>query len=77
MKADEDLVIVPGVRADRSEPLERGGVIAKLGVDATLKDGGAATGRMRSTPRSVITRARELLSREFGDARAAASRAGP
>ena len=37
MRADEDLIVVPGVRTDRSDPLEQGGVIAKLGIDAARK----------------------------------------
>ena len=36
-EADRDLVIVPGVRADRAEPLEKDGTIAKLGIDATRR----------------------------------------
>ena len=36
---DRDLHVVPGMRADRAEPLERGGVIAKLAIDATRKAG--------------------------------------
>ena len=62
MKADEDLVIVPGVRADRSEPLERGGVIAKLGVDATLKDERRGDWTPASAPPAAIARARELMA---------------
>ena len=34
---DRDLHVVPGMRADRAEPLERDGVIAKLAIDATRK----------------------------------------
>jgi 4-hydroxy-3-polyprenylbenzoate decarboxylase len=34
-----DLVVVPTLRADRAEPLERDGVVAKLGLDATRKPG--------------------------------------
>ena len=36
---DRDLQVVPGMRADRAEPLERGGTIAKLGIDATRTPG--------------------------------------
>jgi 4-hydroxy-3-polyprenylbenzoate decarboxylase len=36
---DRDLHVLPGMRADRAEPLERGGVIAKLAIDATRKAG--------------------------------------
>ncbi len=36
---DRDLHVLPGMRADRAEPLERGGAIAKLAIDATRKTG--------------------------------------
>jgi 4-hydroxy-3-polyprenylbenzoate decarboxylase len=37
LRAERDLLIVPGARTDRSEPIKQGGVIAKLGMDATRK----------------------------------------
>ena len=36
---DRDLHVLPGMRADRAEPLERGGAIAKLAIDATRRAG--------------------------------------
>jgi 4-hydroxy-3-polyprenylbenzoate decarboxylase len=36
---ERDLHVLPGMRADRAEPLERAGVIAKLAIDATRKAG--------------------------------------
>jgi 4-hydroxy-3-polyprenylbenzoate decarboxylase len=36
---DRDLLVLPGMRADRSEPLERDGTIAKLAIDATRHAG--------------------------------------
>jgi len=39
MKADRDLIVVPGARTDRSEPLKSEGTVAKLGIDATRKEG--------------------------------------
>ena len=36
---DRDLHVFPGMRADRAEPLERGGTIAKLVIDATRHAG--------------------------------------
>jgi 2,5-furandicarboxylate decarboxylase 1 len=35
MRADRDIVIVPGVKTDRSEPMEQGMTVAKMGIDAT------------------------------------------
>ena len=77
MKADEDLIVIPGVRTDRSDPLERGGVIAKLGLDATRKTSRRDDWTHAKPPESAIRRARELLAWEFGDVRAAATRARP
>lgn len=35
LRADRDLLVVPGGRTDRSEPIKQDGVIAKMGMDAT------------------------------------------
>lgn len=61
MKADRDLVIVPGVRTDRSEPLESGGTIAKLAIDATRRDSDRPDWKQAQPPESATRRARELL----------------
>ena len=37
MRADRDLLVVPGARTDRSEPIKHEGVIAKMGMDATRR----------------------------------------
>jgi 4-hydroxy-3-polyprenylbenzoate decarboxylase len=58
---DRDFVIIPGVRADRSEPLERDGMITKLGIDATRHDGDRMDWRPARPPQGAIARARELL----------------
>jgi 2,5-furandicarboxylate decarboxylase 1 len=39
---DRDLHVLPGMRADRAEPLERDGTIAKLAIDATRTAGDRA-----------------------------------
>ena len=39
VRFDRDLHVLPGMRADRAEPLERGGAIAKLAIDATRTAG--------------------------------------
>jgi UbiD family decarboxylase len=61
MKADRDLVIVPGVRTDRSEPLESGGTIAKLAIDATRRDSDRTDWKKAAPPERAMHRARELL----------------
>lgn len=35
MRADRDIIILPGVKTDRSEPLEESLTVAKMGIDAT------------------------------------------
>jgi UbiD family decarboxylase len=69
MKADEDVVVIPGVRTDRSDPLERGGVIAKLGLDATRKAAGRDDWTRAEPPEAAVARARDLLGREIGERR--------
>jgi 2,5-furandicarboxylate decarboxylase 1 len=61
MKPDRDLIIVPGVRADRSEPLETGGTVAKLAIDATRRDGDRSDWTKARPPIRAVDRARELL----------------
>lgn len=62
MRADEDLIVVPGVRTDRSDPLERGGVIAKLGLDATRKAANRKDWTEAKPPEAAMARARDLLA---------------
>jgi len=61
MKADRDIVIVPDVRTDRSEPLESGGTIAKLAIDATRRDSDRPDWKKAQPPEPAMHRARELL----------------
>ncbi len=42
VRFDRDLHVLPGMRADRAEPLERDGQIAKLAIDATRNAGDRA-----------------------------------
>ena len=60
-KPERDFVIVPGVRADRSEPLEQNGTIGKLGIDATRKQGDRADWELAVPPEPALARAREIL----------------
>ena len=61
VKPDRDFVIIPAVRADRSEPLERDGTIAKLGIDATRKEGDRPDWALARPPAAALARAREIL----------------
>jgi 4-hydroxy-3-polyprenylbenzoate decarboxylase len=61
VKPDRDFLIVPGVRADRSEPLERGGTVTKLGIDATRHDDDRPDWQYARPPERAMKLARELL----------------
>jgi 2,5-furandicarboxylate decarboxylase 1 len=61
MKPDRDLVVVPGVRADRSEPLESGGTVTKLGIDATRNENDRTDWHLARPPARAMSTARELL----------------
>ena len=56
-----DYVIVPDVRADRSEPLEKDGTITKLGIDATRRLGDRPDWRRARPTEAALARARDLL----------------
>jgi 4-hydroxy-3-polyprenylbenzoate decarboxylase len=60
-KPDRDHVVIPAVRTDRSEPLEAGGVVAKLGIDATRRDGDRPDFERATPPQAALARAREIL----------------
>ena len=73
MQPHRDLVIVPEVRADRSEPLERNGTITKLGIDATRKLADRPDWRLARPPAAALERARALLGGEAGGSDGTAS----
>src|SRR3984957_19686793 len=60
-KPDRDFVIVPAVRADRSEPLDQDGTITKLGIDATRRQGDRPDWALAQPPAAAMARAREIL----------------
>jgi 2,5-furandicarboxylate decarboxylase 1 len=61
VKPDRDFVIVPAVRADRSEPLDRDGTITKLGIDATRRQGDRPDWTLARPPAAALARARQVL----------------
>ena len=61
-KPERDFVIIPGVRADRSEPLDQGGTIGKLGIDALRKPEDRADWDIARPPEAARARAREILN---------------
>lgn len=62
MRWDEDVLIVPDVITDRNEPMQAGGVVGKVGMDATAKEGRRRTGWGRALPpRTVVQQAFKRL----------------
>jgi 4-hydroxy-3-polyprenylbenzoate decarboxylase len=60
-KPDRDHVVIPAVRADRSEPLEHGGTVTKLGVDATRREDDRQDWTLARPPAAARARARDIL----------------
>lgn len=60
MRAERDLLVMPGMKADRAEPLERAGTVAKLGIDATRKPGDRDWTRA-APPADVVAAMRQRL----------------
>jgi 2,5-furandicarboxylate decarboxylase 1 len=71
MKPDRDLIVIPGVRTDRSEPLESGGTIAKLAIDATRRESDRFDWKVARPPAAAIDRARKIMSAVLASSRAA------
>ena len=68
-KPERDFIIIPGVRADRSEPLEKDGVVTKLGIEAVRRPGDREWTLARP-PEPMRRQARDLLQRSRAGASA-------
>ena len=66
MKSERDLIVVPEVRTDRSEPLATGGTITKLGIDATCRARDRADWTIAVPPAAAVLRARLILASGAG-----------
>jgi 2,5-furandicarboxylate decarboxylase 1 len=64
MKAERDLVVIPDVRTDRSEPLEIGRTITKLGIDATRRADDRPDWTPAKPPAEAIAKARQIFAAE-------------
>ncbi len=62
MRPERDLTVVEGQRADRAEPLERDGVIAKLGIDATRRAADRDDWTSARPPEEVLQRVKRKLA---------------
>ncbi len=63
-RPDRDLLVAPGGAADRAEPLELRGTVAKLGIDATRKAADRADHRVAAPPAQTLARARRRLQED-------------
>ena len=70
MRPERDLIVVPGVQADRAEPLEKDGVVGKLGIDATIFAPDRSDWTRAGPPDAVLARVRERIVRQLGDSSA-------
>jgi 2,5-furandicarboxylate decarboxylase 1 len=62
MKWERDLMLLPLSGTDRSEPMETGGLVTKIGMDATAKAGDRVEGIERALPPAdTLARARVKL----------------
>ena len=68
MKLERDLLLLPLSGTDRSEPMEAGGLVTKVGFDATAKPGDRVEGVARALPPAAVTAAaREKLAAMFAE----------
>lgn len=64
MRAERDILIVSDLPADRSEPQEVGGMVAKIGYDATIRPGDRKEGFDKALPpEAAYDRMRAVLAR--------------
>lgn len=62
MRADRDLIVAPGARTDRSEPIKQGGVTAKYGFDATRKECDRVSWERAVPPADVMAKVKAKLA---------------
>lgn len=72
MRWERDLVLVPDVPADRNVPMQQGGTVTKVGMDATAKPGDRTPGHTLAVPpRETVDRVRRWLRSDGLEARMA------
>jgi UbiD family decarboxylase len=63
-RGHEDLIVLPGVKADRCDPVHEDSVVTKIGMIATMRPGDGAAGsrsELARPPRDVLERVRREL----------------
>ena len=64
MRAERDLVIRQAASTSRSDPIEQGGKVAKLGIDATRKSGDRDDWRLAQPPAEIMLRIGRKIAAE-------------
>jgi UbiD family decarboxylase len=65
-RGHEDLIVLPGMKADRCDPLHENATVTKIGMIATTRPGDGAVGsrsELASPPRDVLSRVRDEIDR--------------
>lgn len=65
MRWDRDLVLIDGVATDRNVPMQRDGMVTKVGMDATITAGDRAVGPELAVPPAEVVR--EVRDRLVGE----------
>ena len=63
-RGDQDLIVLPGAKADRCDPLHENAIVTKVGMVATTRPGDGAAGSrsdLASPPCDVLERVRDAL----------------
>ena len=66
MRPERDLIVVPGVQSDRAEPLEKDGLVGKLGIDATVCASDRSDWAPARPPDAVLAKVREKIAQSLG-----------
>ena len=66
MRPERDLIVVPGVQADRAEALEKDGIVGKLRIDATTTAADRPHWTPARPPAAVLSKVCERIARQPG-----------
>ncbi|MCP4287324.1 MAG: UbiD family decarboxylase, partial [Gammaproteobacteria bacterium] len=60
-RGEEDLIVLPGVKADRCEPLERNLTVTKIGMIATTRPGDDENFQRAQAPKDILEQVRDNI----------------
>ena len=65
-RGHEDLIVLPGVKADRCDPVQENALVTKIGMVATMRPGDGLSGsrsEFAQPPREILERVRAQIDR--------------